>query len=448
MKKFGLFSVALLSGALLIAASSCGGFFDPPKADKASTYEWALGEGYEGTEGEWLSSSAAPQTMYRRLFEEARADGSFGGSYFDFLEQLGVSDDTAGLQRSLLSAVSIEATFAGSSSYSAGSGVVYSADRSSGDLLIITNYHVVYNPDVMRPMAQTISAWLYGGETEEKKLEATFLAGALQYDLAILSVEGDDIVTETAGSARTGQHTNADVVRESSVLPATWGDSDGLTVSERVYAIGNPLGYGLSLTSGVVSRDAEYIDILRPDEREYVSMLEIRTDAAVNHGNSGGGLFNRLGELVGIVNARSEAEGLDDMGYAIPVSVAKPLIENILDNGSGAHVARAGFTVTGVGKSVFDETTGKTYIEENVVVDSVSGASSSGLQVGDVVRSAAIMRGGNAVRSITATRRHYVENLFLEVRSGDTVVLLVSRENTTYRIELSFTGSSAFRDFR
>ena len=106
---------------------------------------------------------------------------------------------------------------------------------------------------------------------------------------------------------------------------ATLGDSDSLAVGEPVIAIGNALGYGQSVTTGIVSALDRTVEL---DNGEHAL---IQTDAAINPGNSGGALLNIDGELIGINEAKAGGNGIEGMGYAIPISTAKPIIEELMN---------------------------------------------------------------------------------------------------------------------
>ena len=209
-----------------------------------------------------------------------------------------------------------------------------------------------------------------------------------------------------------------------------------------------------SASSGVVSVTAEYIDILSSDETKTLSLLEIRTDAAVNHGNSGGGLFNAQGELVGIVNARSEESGVEAFGYAIPSNLALAVAQNVIDNADakGAYRASLGLTVqTKSSESLYDETTGKTYIEEKVVVQAItpgSVAEKMGLDINDTILSAKITKSdGTTVQEKAITRMHMLTTMMFNVRAGDTLSITVSRDNEQQTFVYTFTEANSASEF-
>lgn len=410
----------ILAGSM--AALMCGCSLFGSNADSSFPYTAAVAGGYSGSEASYMADQDIPSTRERQLYAEAVESG-YAGTYVDFLKQLNTAepDDSLAVNAALTSVVCIEAAF--SSSTMSGSGVIYSLDKSAGDAYVITNYHVIYGSRV----STDIKIYLYGtGEP----ISASFYGGAMSYDIAVLKVTGSQ------------------VLKKSSATAAKVADSDSVTLGERVYALGNPNGDGFSVTGGVVSVTAEYVSVAQADNRDTLSLLEIRTDAAVNHGNSGGGLFNARGELVGIVNARSEEEGVYGFGYAIPVNLAMPLVENILDHKGSAAVARIGITAGATvadSKGVYDETTGKYYIEEKVIVKSVetSSAGFSILKRGDTLISATLKG-----KTVQITRLHILTNLLFEVRQGDTLTLTVSRDDAPVTLTLNFNKSNYFTSIK
>lgn len=456
------FSAALLAGALTFTLAGCGMFGSDPDANYP--YDIATEHGFDGSEASWLASLDTPSTHERKLYEEACENG-YTGSYTDFLREIGAAnqDDTVGVQTALRSVVAIDCRFDvangfyASVSLSMGAGVIYSLD-SSGNAYVVTNYHVVFNAGSMGReqiphISDDISLYLYGsnymgdGSIGAQAISATYLGGSMDYDVAVLKVTGSAVVTEDSGNT----HTNRDVLARSGATAIVGANSDAITVGQRVYAIGNADGDGIAVSGGVVSVDAEYITIQTADETRTVSMLEIRTDAAVNHGNSGGGLFDAEGSLIGLVNARSEADGVVAFGYAIPANLALSVAQNIIDNASdtvkGARRATIGVSVgTYESRSVYDAATAKYYIEEKVIVAAVTDTRTpgyrAGLRVGDTIVTAAIVQGGTAVRTVDVTRRHKLTNLLFEVRLGDTLRLTVTREGSAEPLVIDVTFSA------
>lgn len=179
---------------------------------------------------------------------------------------------------------------------SCGSGVIIYADDST--LYMVTNYHVVED-------ATTLSVTFVDNATYEAQL-----CGYDELvDIALLKVSIDEL--------------SADTLSQISVV--TIGDSNDLVVGEQVVAIGNALGYGQSVTTGIVSA------LDRTVSTDTSVSTYIQTDAAINPGNSGGALLNMDGELVGINTAKVSSTDVEGMGYAIPISQVLELIQSLMN---------------------------------------------------------------------------------------------------------------------
>lgn len=181
-------------------------------------------------------------------------------------------------------------------STSCGSGVIIYA--SDSELYMFTNYHVVEG-------ATTLSVTFVDDQTYEAQLcgyDETM-------DIALLKVSIDDLSSDTL----------------SQISVVSIGDSDELVVGEQVVAIGNALGYGQSVTTGIVSA------LNRSISTDTGESTYIQTDAAINPGNSGGALFNMYGELIGINTAKVSSTDVEGMGYAIPISQLMELINSLMN---------------------------------------------------------------------------------------------------------------------
>lgn len=449
-KKFAALSSIILAGAMTVSLCACDLFAADPVYDGKTPYEIATEQGYDGSPESYLASSlgvgSSGDSEVRIAYEEAKKEG-YTGTFLEFLQTyLTVAhDDTATVNRALTSAVSVRCAFKESlggyrpssntqTVTSAGSGVIYSLDKEQGNAYVITNYHVVYDGDSLgnettAHISDEIKLYLYGGEVASGAIAATYLGGAMNYDIAVLKVEGSE------------------VLKESSARAVVAANSDAITVGETAYAIGNPEGEGISVSRGVVSVDAEYIDIKSSDDKTNLSMLEIRTDASVNHGNSGGGLFNADGKLIGIVNAKTEEDGVEGMGYAIPSNLALSVAQNIIDNAAtkGAVRATLGVTVETTGsKCVFDETSGKAFIMETVAITSVvdNSAAQGKLKAGDTLYSVIL----NETETVI-TRRHMLTCLLFNVRKDQTLTCKVYRGGELISVEITFNANSYFTTF-
>ncbi len=181
-------------------------------------------------------------------------------------------------------------------STSVGSGVIIYSDDSS--LYMVTNYHVVED-------ATTLSVTF----VDDSTYEAELCGYDENRDIAVIRVSAASLSAETL----------------SSITTASIGSSDDLSVGEQVVAIGNALGYGQSVTTGIVSA------VNRTVDSGTSSNTYLQTDAAINPGNSGGALFNMNGELVGINTAKISTTGVEGMGYAIPISEVLELIGSLMN---------------------------------------------------------------------------------------------------------------------
>ena len=193
---------------------------------------------------------------------------------------------------------------------SAGSGIIIG--KNDSELLIATNNHVIDG-------AETVSVSFVDNETYEATIKGT----DSDKDLAVVAVPLSSISSDTM----------------SKISVATIGDSSKLEVGEQVVAIGNALGYGQSVTTGIVSATNRTLDSTDSSEASYDGISLIQTDAAINPGNSGGALLNMNGEVIGINSAKLASTEVEGMGYAIPVSRVSNIIENLMNEQTRTKVA-------------------------------------------------------------------------------------------------------------
>lgn len=191
-------------------------------------------------------------------------------------------------------------------SESTGSGII--VGKSDTELLIATNNHVVQNADQLTVLFSADT------ENDEDKMVTAQVKGTdSSLDLAVVAVKLDDIPQ--------------DFMDQIKVIEI--GDSDEVNVGDWSIAIGNALGYGQSVTFGIISAlDREVI--LSTDNGEITQNM-IQTDAAINFGNSGGALLDENGRLIGINSAKASSTGVEGMGYAIPINTAKSVIEDLMN---------------------------------------------------------------------------------------------------------------------
>ncbi len=303
--------------------------------------------------------------------------------------------------------------------YSTGSGVIYTLD-AQGNAFIVTNYHVVYSSNSSDgSVSDDISVYLYGLEDDAYAIPATFVGGSPNYDIAVLRVDNNEVLKAAYSN---GTATAVKVA-----------DSDEIVPGQTTMAIGNPSATainGISVTRGVVSVDSEYIQMSALEGNGQVSFRVIRTDTPVNSGNSGGGLFNDRGELVGIVNAKSSITDIDSIGYAIPSNVARAIADNIIDNCYGKATNRVLKGVFG-GKigatrmyTEYNTETGVLVKKETVVVTEItSGGICAGLlEQRDVIKSIKI-----GDKTMDICRQYQVNDAMFDVRIGDEITFVIER---------------------
>lgn len=243
-----------------------------------------------------------------------------------------------------------------------GSGIIIG--KNSSELLIATNYHVVQG-------ANTLSVSFVDNEVYEAKVKGF----DDEKDLAVVSVKLDDIEDETMDEIKI----------------ATIGSSDDLKVGNQVVAIGNALGYGQSVTTGIVSAKNRRMDessqtVSDSEDGDGVNLIQ--TDAAINPGNSGGALLNMDGEVVGINSAKLASTEIEGMGYAIAISDVSDIIENLMNEESRDKLDDDEHGVLQItGKSVSEEAQyygipAGAFVEE---VTRKGAADKAGIKHGDII---------------------------------------------------------------
>ena len=242
-------------------------------------------------------------------------------------------------------------------SESAGSGIIIGQDNDY--LYIVTNNHVVAGATSLTVCfvdEQTVTAEVKGTDSNS--------------DLAVVAVKISDISGDTMKNIKV----------------ATMGDSDSVKVGESAIAIGNALGYGQSVTTGVISALDREVTLQDESTGSTTTNALIQTDAAINPGNSGGALLNLQGEVIGINSAKYSDTAVEGMGYAIPIATAKPIIDDLIqretvDEAESAYLGIAGADIT--------EDVSKTYnMPRGIYVTKVvenSAADEAGIQKGDIL---------------------------------------------------------------
>lgn len=271
---------------------------------------------------------------------------------------------------------------------SAGSGFILTADG-----YIATNYHVI-------KAANKVKVTLYNGES----YDAAVVGGDEDFDVAVIKIEAEDL------------------------QPVVLGNSDHLNVGDTVLAVGNPLGeLTFSMSSGIASSVNRAINV------DGTPFNMIQVDASINHGNSGGPLFNTYGEVVGIVSAKYSSEsntGAEGLGFAIPINDVSAIVEDIMENGAvtdKAYIGIKAYTVNSETVQMYGD-----LLREGVYISEVekgSAAAKAGMQAGDII----IKLGDKTVTSmndLTAAKKNY--------RAGDTAEFTVFRSGEEVKLSLTF----------
>ena len=240
-------------------------------------------------------------------------------------------------------------------SESSGSGIIIGENDT--ELLIVTNNHVVAGAD-------TLTVCFTDDSVVEAKIKGTDSTN----DLAVIAVELANVSEETLNK----------------IAVAALGSSDDLAIGEQVVAIGNALGYGQSVTTGIVS--ALNREIAADD---MTSNTYVQTDAAINSGNSGGALVNMKGEVIGINTAKIAGDGVEGMGFAIPMSSAESIISGLMEQTTKEKVSEENQGSLGIsGADVTSEVSEVYGMPEGVYVKAITGGSAAeeaGLQAGDII---------------------------------------------------------------
>ena len=281
-----------------------------------------------------------------------------------------------------------------------GTGIVMTSDG-----YIITNAHCIYDNESDYKCGKAVSVSVVMGDDAETEYDAEIVGYDLETDLAVLKIDATDLT------------------------PAEFGNSDDLRVGELVIAIGNPLGFELqnTVTCGIVSALNREVTINEKD------MTLIQTDAAINSGNSGGPLLNAYGQVIGINSAKmsstygSSSASVEGLGFAIPISDAKEIIEDLINN--GYVTGRPQFGITGV--TVTESDAERLNMPQGVYVYSVTEGSAAyfaGIHQGDVITAVE----GEEIKDMDALNEAKNQH-----NAGDTITITIFRAGETLDVELT-----------
>ena len=414
--------IAVLAAVFLVACTNDG-------KDGESAYEIAVRNGFEGTETEWLESLKG-ETGATGSAGKDGTDGTDGKDGYtlddlmanylennpgatedDFYASLGLDvtpSITSVVQSALKSSVGIICTNTRSSS--AGAGVIYKLNGNTA--YIITNYHVIYD-SYSGGYSKNIKVYLYNLVLKDQLIDATVVGASKDNDIAVIEATSDMFLEDT--------------------VKAVTVNTTAPVAGQATFAIGTPSLYTFSVTSGIVSVESEYITTA------YSANVRVyRTDTALNSGNSGGGMFNENGELMGISDAKSSDTTDDNVCYAIPTSLAVSVADNIIENGGKRFLLGVKMDLSDI--DTFVDADGIIRTAYTYTVSSVnSGAAATGkIETGDVMVSVAINDEEGVIIDTSFKAQEYLMN----ARPGDTIKVTVLRNGET--VTVSLTADEAF----
>ena len=347
----------------------------------------------------------------------------FGGSNKVIIQQVERSDSSSADSESAAEGTTV----------SSGMTTAQVAKTVSPSVVVITTEQVVY------------SQWSWYGQNQvESGAGSGVVISSDGYILTCAHVvSGASNITVTIGDTDypatvVGEDDTSDVavlkIDATDLTPATVGNSDSLAVGESVLAVGNPLGeLGGTVTSGIVSALNRSVTIQGTSSTNTMSLIQM--DASVSPGNSGGGLFNMNGELIGLVNAKSSSSDAEGLGFAIPINDAIKVAQDLLENGYVSGRPYMGITYLAV-------TDAQTAAQLNVnaygvyVVDVVQGgpADKAGLKTGDRIVS---------IDGTEIAQKDDLGTLIQQHAAGDTLSITVAREGQMQTVSLTLGEKNA-----
>lgn len=294
-----------------------------------------------------------------------------------------------------------------------GSGIIIGENDS--ELLIVTNYHVVSGSNELTVI------FSYDEDSDDPSIVTAKIKGYdSDKDLAVIAVPLSEITEEM----------------RSQIKVATIGNSSNLELGQEVVAIGNALGYGQSVTTGIISALNREVTV-SDDNGGTITNKLIQTDAAINPGNSGGALLNMNGELIGINSVKVSSSSVEGMGYAIPISDVEPIIKelmlNVVSESAQGYLGISVIDVTSEISEAYDMPVGA-YISK---VEENSSAQAAGLSKGNIITKF----DGQTIKS-----RSDLITLLTYYRAGETVDVVAMIQGANGYTEKTFTVTLGVKD--
>ncbi len=300
---------------------------------------------------------------------------------------------------------------------SSGSGIIIGENDT--ELLIVTNYHVVSGSNELSVV------FSYDEDSDEPSLVSARVKGyEADKDLAVIAVSRDDITDEM----------------RSKIKIATIGDSSNLVLGQEVVAIGNALGYGQSVTTGIISALGRDVTVSDENGGTITNKL-IQTDAAINPGNSGGALLNMNGELIGINSVKVASSSVEGMGYAIPISDVQSIIEELMLKETRDVVAEdkkgyLGINPIDVTNEIYETYGMPVGVYVNIVYED-SPAEAAGLVKGNII---------TKFDGQTVKTREQLTSLLNYYSAGETVELVAMVQSDNGYVEKTFQVTLGTKD--
>lgn len=424
MKNFGktllkVFLVALVFG--IVAASAFAGmtyFY----GEQFGVFPFMVAEAPEPEElpeetEEVTEEKAAPPETETEEKEEKKAEDAKKDAPAQTAEVKSDADIVEEVMPSIVSITNLSTieynTFWGQrgsyESESAGSGIIVTEDDDY--LYIVTNAHVVEGAES-----------LFVQFVDDERVEGSVKGEDSSRDLAVVELRKADIPSETL-----------DVIRIAEI-----GDSTALRVGESAIAIGNALGYGQSITKGVISALNREVTVTDPTTGITIMNVCIQTDAAINPGNSGGALLNSKGEVIGINEIKYSSTQVEGIGYAIPMATAQPVIEQIISKEAVVENHGAFLGIEGI--DITDEDAEKYNMPKGLYIAQVvpgSGAERAGLQIGDVI---------TEVDGTRISTREELTQILSQLSAGDQIEITFMRTDQGTYVEHSTIATLGTRN--
>lgn len=430
-----------------------------------SAYDVAVRNGFTGTEVEWLNSlkggdgEDASAVDYQSMYQTCKQNGEISEdtTYLQFIQSLidtsSQDKQLLAIQNSIRSSVSIFNL--GNSS--AGSGTFFRID-DNGTAYIVTNFHVTY--------AKTMPTYYYvllyednfmvdpSNEPDRKTayiatfgIKATYVGGSKAHDIAVIKItENDRIKQQKESGAICAATINQDIAL----------NRTDLAVGTSCFAVGNGMGEGMSASQGIISVSHEDIELEDVEVKNAkLEMRLIRTTCLINGGNSGGGLYNSNGELIGVMNSKREYQSetnlteISGVTYAIPSSVAVNIYNKIMQECNGTTITQPTIKVLGVSTtlfsctSVYNTQTGMVEVKEVIKVDSTTPGSNAHnkLLAGDELQSYTINYLTDYQADITTPIKinhlYTLSDAVMSLSSGDQITITCLREGSIVDVTIT-----------